>query len=155
MIKKRREECIVFLDDCFDTNTSFTILQNAGFTVERFRTHFPALDKKSNREADVKDPRVIHLCAQNGYLLLTTDREMKTTFIELLKQTDIAVLATANNNESDDIWAQRVSDKKARILRDFKKCERPYFSIIQRSTEITVETLRSAMRTRRTRPSER
>ena len=79
---------------------------------------------------------------------------MKNTFVEELKKTDIGVLATANNSEGDDIWVKRISQNKAKILSHFKKQERPYFSIIQRSGAITVETIKADRTTRRTRPGE-
>jgi hypothetical protein len=75
-------------------------------------------------------------------------------FLEELKKTEITVLATANNNEGDDVWAIRIRDQKAKILRDFKKLERPCFSVIQRSGNITNTILRSSMTTRRSRPRE-
>ena len=79
---------------------------------------------------------------------------MRTTFIETLKKTEIGVLATANNNIGDDTWAKAIVKQKVKILRHFKKQQRPYFSVIQSSGEIRVETLLQTMTTRRTRPRE-
>ncbi len=108
-----------------------------------------------SRLSNIKDPKVIQLCDKHGFLLVTTDREMRTTFIEVLKTTEIGVLATANNNHGDDVWVERIIGQKVKILRHFKKEQRPYFSVIQSSGHIKVETLLPAMTTRRTRPKER
>ena len=131
------------------------ILSDAGFQVERFTAHFPDGREVGTRQQSVKDPKVIQLCNAKGYLLVTTDREMRTTFIDELKATEIAILATANNNEGDDIWAARIAKEKVRILRGFKNLERPYFNVIQKSGAIRVEILRMEMTTRRVRRNER
>ena len=82
---------------------------------------------------------------------------MKRTFIEDLKRTDIGVVATANNNDPDGIqpWIRALARAKPKILRDFKKHPRPYFSIIQKTASVRTEAITTEMKTRRTRPSEK
>lgn len=136
MIKKRRDQCIVLLDDCFDCISAAKKLADAGFEVCRFTTFFPDVERK--REQSVKDGRVIGLCHEHGFLLFTTDKEMRTVHaVELLK-TGIGVVATSSNDDEDavNLWTGLFISAKAKILRDHKKHERPYFCVLHRSGQI-------------------
>jgi hypothetical protein len=154
LIAKRREQCILLLDDCFDSSVVHNALTQAGFVIERFTAHFPRQNNPGLRESGVKDSRVISLCAQHGFLLVTTDCQMKRTFAEELKKTDIGVVATSNNQDGIQAWIQALIKAKAQILRDFKKQERPYFSILSKKGKLNTENLRNRT-TRRTRPQEK
>jgi hypothetical protein len=151
---KRREECVLLLDDCFDSESFHAAICALGFKAVRFTQYFPSRDRPEKREDKVKDSRVIKLCQKHRFLLLTTDHEMKKTFIEELKGSDIAVLATANNHDGPGVWLKAIRDSRAKIARDFKKQKRPYFSVIQKSGAITTNTLTMEMANRRTRPKE-
>lgn len=79
---------------------------------------------------------------------------MKRTFAEELKATDIGVIATTNNQDGVEVWINALKLAKAQILKDFKKQERPYFSIILKNGHLNTENLMNR-RTRRTRPNEK
>lgn len=151
---KRRDPCILLLDDCFDSDKAATKIIEIGFSVERFTSFFPRDDCSGKRQQGVKDTRVITLCAERGFLLLTTDHEMKRTFIEELKVTDIGVVATASNKDGLEPWFRALEIAKAKILRGYKKYERPYFSVLSKAGSITTEHLLNRT-TRRSRPRER
>ncbi|MFN0103661.1 MAG: hypothetical protein ACKV2U_16420 [Bryobacteraceae bacterium] len=146
---------MLLLDDCFDSVSSYESICAPGFKAERFTTHFPDRNNPEKRQKKIKDPDVINFCQKRGYLLLTTDHEMKKTFIEELKMSDIGVLSTANNQDGPSVWIEALKKSKSRILRDFKKAQRPYFSIIQKTGQINTQTLTPQMKTRRSRPKER
>jgi hypothetical protein len=155
LIRKRREQCVILLDDCFDSASSYQRVCALGIMAERFTTHFPDCEDPELRQKSIKDPRVITVCRQHGFLLFTTDREMKKTHLEELKRSDIGVVATASNTDGVDVWVNALGLAKSRILRDFKKCERPYFSILQKSGKITTDIISSDWTNRRTRPQEK
>lgn len=111
MTPKQREDCVVFLDDNLDSVSSFEKLKKAGFDVRRFTDYFPREDNPTKRAANVKDSKIITLCHRHRFLLLTADKEMKTTFWEELSATTIGVVATANNN-GDDVWAEVSRDSR-------------------------------------------
>jgi hypothetical protein len=94
---KRREPCTLFLDDGFDSPEAYEALKAAGFSVVRFRDAFSRDGRKTEGVSDVS---VIEFCARNKLLLITPDWNIEFTHTEEIKSTDIAVLATANNNSS-------------------------------------------------------
>jgi len=106
--KKRREKCVLFLDDCFDSVDSPARLLAAGFCgVESFVTHFQ--DRlEAGKEQGVKDPRIIRLCNRRKWLLVTTDSDIRNTHVEEIKRCpDLAILATAHNTVEDiDGWVE-------------------------------------------------
>jgi hypothetical protein len=136
--RKRREKCVVFVDDCFDYEGVTERLLGAGFCqVERFTKHFPRED--GAREQGVKDPRVIHLCNRHQWLLLTTDSSICNTHNEEIKLCpDLAILATAHNSAEDpDEWISGFIKAKARVEREFKKRQRPWYGQFSRDGKIT------------------
>jgi hypothetical protein len=101
------------------------------------------------REQRVKDARVISLCHQHGFLLFTLDKSMKEAHSTELCRTDIGVIAGASNDKYlPSVWVQAFIKAKPRILRDFKKHERPYFSILQRTGSVSTEVVRQKTRLR-------
>jgi DNA repair exonuclease SbcCD nuclease subunit len=119
------------------------------------RVHNPGdRDNPKARQSKIKDAKVIALCLKHRYLMLTRDHEMKCTHVELLKGTDIAVVAIANNHDHHDVWIEALRIAKAKILRDFKKYQRPYFSILQKNGTVTTKTIGDERLTRRARPKE-
>lgn len=92
---------------------------------------------------NVKDPEIIHFCHRNGWLLVTTDREMKSTHREEIKRTEVAILATAHNSlEDPDEWVVALINLKTRILREFKKRERPWFGTFGRRATLKINTIK-------------
>ncbi len=154
MTKKRREACILLLDDCFDSASSHAKIVALGFESERFTKHFPHRENPERRQEHIKDPAVISLCHEHGFLLFTTDREMKKTHLERLKRADIGVIATANNSEGTDVWIKALGSAKTQILRDFKKRKRPYFSVLQKSGKLTTDEIPCDRVSRRNRTRE-
>lgn len=141
-IKKRREECVLFLDEGFSAESVAVRLRTAGFTVQRFPEWFR--DETGKIRQNVLDPEVIRFCNKHGWLLVTKDHEMKNVHREEIMRTEIAVLATAHNSaESDDDWVASIINLKIRILREFRNRERPWFAVFSRASNITsIETIR-------------
>lgn len=140
-VKKRREECVLFLDDGFSAASVATRLSTAGFTVQRFPEWF--CDENGEIERNVKDPEIIRFCDKNGWLLVTKDHEMKNTHREEIKKTQIAIIATAHNSaDSDDEWVAAIINLKTRITREFKKRERPWFGIVTRAASLNISTVK-------------
>jgi hypothetical protein len=135
LIPKRREQCVIFLDDGFDSPEAFEALKLAGFCVERFTTYF--CDGNGKRLKSVKDPDIIQFCSDQGWLMVTTDKEMETAHRETILATQAAILATTNNNSPVAVWIKAIEKVRAKIERDFKKLGRPYFCRISRESAIT------------------
>ncbi|MFI5118008.1 MAG: DUF5615 family PIN-like protein [Terriglobales bacterium] len=139
-VKKRREECVLFLDEGFSAESVAVRLRTGGFTVQRFPEWFR--DNNGQTRINVEDPEVIRFCNKNGWLLVTKDHEMKNVHREEIKRTSVAILATAHNSaESDDSWVVAIINLKSRILREFKNRERPWFATFSRTAKLTIETI--------------
>ena len=110
------------------------------------------------RQQSVKDLAVLKLCNKHGWLLITTDSDMRFTHVEEIKKLpNLAILATSHNNvENPFEWVQALIDGRLDIERKFKKQKTPWFAQFARSGEITTcYTLTEQHYTRRTRPRER
>lgn len=139
MIRRRREECIVLLDDCFDCNSASEKLIAEGIKVHRFSVHFPATHDPNKREQSVKDGRVIEIAHQHGYLLFTSDKSMREMHAAELLKTDLAVIASSSNSglRIVEIFTKAFIESKAKIFRDFQgKLARPYFCILHQSGKV-------------------
>lgn len=140
-VQKRREECVIFLDEGFSAESVAVRLRTAGFTVQRFPEWF--VDENGETKKNVEDPEVIKFCHKNGWLLLTRDHEMKNLHREEIRKTDIAILATAHNSAKDqDEWVAAIINLKSRILREFKKRERPWFGTFSRTAVLNITTIK-------------
>lgn len=140
-VRKRREECVLFLDEGFAAESVAVRLRTAGFTVQRFPEWFK--DESGQTRRNVEDPEVIQFCHKNGWLLVTRDHEMKNTHRQEIKRTEVAILATAHNSlENEDEWVVAIINLKSRILREFKKRERPWFATFSRTANLTISTIR-------------
>ena len=141
-VKKRREECVIFLDEGFSAPSVAERLRTAGFTVQRFPEWFK--DEQGQPQRNVPDSEVIRFCNRFGWMLVTRDHEMRNMHRQELKKTDIAVLATAHNSaKNQDEWVAAIINLKGRILREFKNRERPWFAVFSRESRITqIETLK-------------
>jgi hypothetical protein len=72
-------------------------------------------------------------------MLVTRDHEMKNTHHEEIKRTEAAILATAHNSSEDqDEWVAALINLKTRILREFRKRERPWFATFSRTAELPI-----------------
>lgn len=140
-VKKRREECVLFLDEGFSAESVATRLRTAGFTVQRFPEWFT--DEDGSTRKNVSDIEIIKFCHKNGWMLVTRDHEMKKLHREEIRKTDIAILSTAHNSaENQDEWVVAIINLKARILREFKNRERPWFATFSRAATIKIETIK-------------
>ena len=140
-VKKRREECVLFLDEVFSAESVAVRLRTAGFTVQRFPEWFRDEDGQVRR--NVEDPEVIRFCHKNGWMLVTRDHEMKNTHRREIRKTEVAILATAHNSlEDQDEWVAALINLKSRILREFKKRERPWFGTFSRTANLTIATIK-------------
>jgi uncharacterized protein with PIN domain len=140
-VKKRREECVLFLDEGFSAESVAVRLRTAGFTVQRFPEWFR--DEWGRVRPNVEDPEVIRFCHKNGWVLVTRDHEMKNTHREEIKKTEVAILATAHNSAEDqDEWVVAIINLKSRLLREFKHRERPWFATFSRTANLTIATIK-------------
>ena len=155
--KKQREECIIFLDDGFDAEDAPKKLRAAGFKVERFVDNFKR-PEDGGKEQDVKDPRIIRLCNQRGWLLVTTDSNMRKTHVEEIKKcSNLAILATAHNSVANiDEWVDGLIKAKAKVERAFKKHHRPWYATYNRGGQLSPpKTITEEHKTRRVRQKEK
>jgi len=140
-VKKRREECVLFLDEGFSAESVATRLRTAGFTVQRFPEWFR--DNEGQPLRNVPDSEVIKFCTRNGWMLVTRDHEMKNMHREEIRKSDVAILATAHNSaENQDEWVVAIINLKPRIIREFKKYERPWFATFSRTARMTIQTIK-------------
>ena len=140
-IRKRREECVLFLDDGFSAESVARGLRTAGYTVERFPDWFR--DRSGGIRQNVADPEIIRFCHSKGWLLVTRDHDMSKLHRQELIKTAVAVLATAHNSAAlQDEWVVALINLKPRILREFKKRERPWFATFSRSGDLTFQSLK-------------
>ena len=131
----------MFLDECFSSESVATRLRTAGFTVQRFSEWFK--DASGQPLKNVLDPEVIKFCARNGWMLVTRDHEMKNLHRQEIRKSDVAILATAHNSaENQDEWIVAIINLKARILREFKNRERPWFATFSRAAKLTIQTIK-------------
>ncbi len=154
MIKKHREPCVLFLEDAFSESDGER-LKNAGYAgVERFADHFRD-DKTKHSAQGVKDPKIIKLCDKEGWLLVTTDSSMHKTHTELIKTTQVTILATAHNSAANpEPWVTALIRARAKIERHFKKHQRPWFATFTRQGEVHIKTIGLDKACRRNRPKE-
>jgi uncharacterized protein with PIN domain len=140
-VKKRREECVLFLDEGFSAESVAVRLRTAGFTVQRFPEWFK--DPTGQPLRNIPDSDVIRFCHRNGWMLVTRDHEMKNFHREDIRKSEIAILATAHNSAKDqDEWVVAIINLKGRLLREFKNRERPWFATISRSATLKIETIK-------------
>ena len=140
-VKKRREECVLFLDEGFSAESVAVRLRTAGFTVQRFPEWFR--DESGRPLRNVLDPEVIRFCHKNGWLLVTRDHEMKNLHREEIRKSEVAILAMAHNSAEDqDEWVVAIINLKGRILREFKNRERPWFATFSRTASMTIKTIK-------------
>jgi predicted nuclease of predicted toxin-antitoxin system len=126
--KKWRDEYVIFLDDAFDCDIARDMLVDAGFSVERFATHFAT--ETGTREQGVKDPQVIQLCNTRHFILLTTDGDiLKRHRRHIEKCAHLGILATAHNKVDDiSVWVRAFIALKPTIEKNnFRKRTRPWF----------------------------
>lgn len=139
-IKKRHEECVLFLDDGFSAESVAIRLRTAGFTVQRFPEWFR--DENGQKRENVLDPEVIRFCHKTGWLLVTKDHEMKNMHREEIRKSEVAILATSHNSAEDDgEWVAAMINLKPRILREFRKHDRPWFATFSRTARLRIETI--------------
>lgn len=153
---KRREPCVLFLDDAFESADAERLKANGFCQVELFCKHFKRAD--GGKEQSVKDPRILRFCNSRKWLLVTTDSDLRNTHVEEIKNLrNLSILATAHNSVVDiEEWVAGLIKARAAIEREFKKRDRPWFAQFNRQGAITtIYTVTAQHGTRRVRPLER
>ena len=150
---EKRRDLTIFLEAGFGTTECPQRLEAAGFQVVCFSTPF---EYECRNQISVSDPRIIRHCHKNGYDLLTHDKSMRHTHVEVIKKTDIAIIATESFDKwSPGAWIEAFVKAKTDIKRHLKKHPRPWFAHLAISGEIRkIETITEEMGTRRVRPDE-
>jgi hypothetical protein len=151
--EKRREEQTIFLEAGFGTTDNPQKLKDAGFQVVCFAADFPH-EHKNN--ISVTDPRIINHCYKKKYVLFTLDKSMRNTHVEVIKKTDVAIIATESCDKfSPAQWVAAFIAAKAVIKRRIKRFPRPWFAHLAIAGRIRkIETITQNMITRRVRPIE-
>ena len=132
----------MFLDEGFSAPSVAERLTTAGFTVQRFPEWFR--DESGQPLRNVPDAEVIRFCSKHGWLLVTRDHEMKNLHRQEIRKSEVAVLATAHNSAKDQgEWVAAIINLKTRILREFRKRERPWFAVFSRQSNFTsIQTIK-------------
>lgn len=141
----------MFLEDEFGSGDHPETLRNAGFDVRCFRDVFAANPGKP--EQLVKDPRIIRKCDDEKWVLITPDKNIIVTHNELIQETELAIIATANNNTDPKVWIAAIIKGKVRVERFIRTEPRPSFATINRNGELTIKRA-SKRGKRRNRPKE-
>ena len=151
---KRREQCILFLEEGFGTTDNPEKLRGAGFDVVCFAADFA---HEVSNKIRVTDPRIINHCYQKKYVLVTFDKSMKHTHVEDIKKTDVAIVATESCDKySPAEWVDALITARAEVRRKVRKFPRPWFAHLTINGTIRqIETITADMSTRRERPRER
>jgi hypothetical protein len=149
---KRREECVLFLEQGFGKDCRDKLIASE-FKVVYFAEEFPEEARLHQR---VPDPRIIKLCDHEKYVLFTMDKNMRHTHVEEIKKTECAIIATESCDKYAPIkWVDALIAAKAEFHRKFKRYPRPWFAHLQITGHLRkIETIVPEMRTRRTRPRE-
>jgi hypothetical protein len=80
---------------------------------------------------------------------------MHKTHTELIKTTQVTILATAHNSAGNlEPWIKALIQAKTKIERHFKKYERPWFATFTRQGGVSITTIGPDKVCRRTRPKE-
>jgi len=151
--QKWRDDCIVFLDDCFASDSAVATLQPY-FEVRDFRVIFP--DARKGKQNGIPDCPVIRKCHEEKWLLLTCDREMVKTHVEEIKQSpNVTILSAAHGSSSPEehrACLSAIVKLKPTILRMYKNKPRPWFATFSRQAAVTsFMTITEDHFTRRTR----
>jgi hypothetical protein len=151
--QKWHDDCVVFLDDCFASNSAVATLAPY-FQLRDFRVIFP--DARKGKQNGVPDTPVIKKCHEEKWLLLTSDHEMLMTHVEEIKKNpNVTILATTHNSRTPEecqAWLEAVIKLKPTILRMYKKNQRPWFATFSRAGVITsFKVITPDHKTRRTR----
>ena len=106
--------------------------------MERFGIHFAGPD--GSRKQGVLDDRVIALCNQHGWVLITTDCDIiRAHRKEIRAAARLGVLATSHNSEKDImVWARSLVQIKPDFDRhSFRKRQKPWYGQFNRQGKIT------------------
>jgi hypothetical protein len=80
---------------------------------------------------------------------------MSLTHCELIKTTQVAILATAHNRAENMFeWVDGLIKARPEIERYWKKFPRPWCATFSRQGQITIWTVKSDVKSRRHRPKE-
>lgn len=150
---KPHEKCVLFLEGGFGTTKNPQKLKEAGFEVVCFAHEFP---HEATNNIRVTDPRIIKHCNEKDYVLITLDKSMKHTHMELIKQTGIAIIGTESCDKYPPVqWVDALIKASALVRRKVRKFPRPWFAHLQITGTLRhITTITSDMNTRRTRPQE-
>src|SRR6266481_1614008 len=85
----------------------------------------------------------------------TVDSNMSLTHCELIKTTQVAILATAHNHADDMAeWVEGLIAAKPQIERYWKKYQRPWCATFSRQGKVEIWTIAPDTTGRRSRPKE-
>jgi hypothetical protein len=151
--EKRRDTCVLFLEQGFGTTINPQKLTDAGFDVVCFAHEFP--EQFANNER-VLDPLIISRCEQKGYDLFTFDKSMRFTHVEAIKKTSVAIIATESCDKfTPEQWVDALIKAAPLVKRKLRKFQRPWFAHLTIAGKLRqIQTITVEMRTRRNRPDE-
>ena len=74
-----------------------------------------------NKKQSISDDINILICAENNWLLTTTDKNLVLRYRDLLNKHKQSVVFTSNNQEKFDTWLKAFTVAKIAIERNWKK----------------------------------
>jgi uncharacterized protein with PIN domain len=90
---RRRDPCILFMDEGFGYKELAPQLRVLGYEIKCHQEHH-------NKKQGVEDDENIAICAENNWLLTTTDKNLVLRYRDLLKKHKQSVVFTSNNKKN-------------------------------------------------------
>ncbi len=76
------------------------------------------------------DPEIIELCGRQDWRLITSDKNMPTTWIREIKTAQIGIFLLSNQNDGSDVWGRRIIACDDQITHEAINRERPFVARI-------------------------
>jgi hypothetical protein len=131
-VYRRREECALFVDECFGRKELVAALRKEGFNTIGFEERF------DNRQS-VGDEEIIPRCAKETLLIVTTDKNMILRHRDLLNRHKQCVIFTTNGKDDClKIWVPALAKNRVTILRTWKKREPPWVGRLHPSGHLEI-----------------
>jgi hypothetical protein len=113
-----------FLDKSVGAPGMAAVLRPAGYMCVTHEEHFVG------RHAAVLDPEIIQACAEHGWFLITSDKDLPVRWIEEIRAAQIGIFLLSNQNDGSEIWANRIIACEADVIDEALNRERSFVARI-------------------------